>query len=130
MGLLVICIIVAITAIIIDISFDSLFSFVIGIIFATYFVVIFISMVSVIYTNESFHDKEILTRELYIATLEKENWIEDENAIDLIIDIKEWNDELISRNHSYNNILFRGLNYNTTDIEPIDLSKYLVEGHT
>lgn len=75
--------------------------------------------------NRSFHDKTAQERMDYIAVLESDEWYNKDDAIALIIDIQEWNSSLVARNENVHNFMLKGLVSNTSDIEVIDLSKYL-----
>lgn len=76
-------------------------------------------------SDKAFHDRTVQERADYITVLESDEWYNKDDAVNLIADILEWNSDLVARDRNVHNFMIKGLVNNTSDIETIDLSKYL-----
>lgn len=129
MGFFLLCVIVAVICFILyakidDYSIETI-PFVFGSIAVIIAIVLFGMAIGTTMSDKAFHDSTMQERVDYIAVLESDEWYNRDDAIDLIIDIQEWNSRLVARDRNVHNFMIKGLVNNTSDIETIDLSKYL-----
>lgn len=129
MGFFLLCVIVAVICFMLFAKIDDYeaktIPFVFGCIAVIIAIVLFGMMMGTVASNKSFHDSTMQERVDYIAVLESDEWYNKDDAMTLIIDIQEWNSNLVGRNEDVHNFMIKGLVNNTSDIETIDLSKYL-----
>lgn len=81
--------------------------------------------VTVTASQESFVEAEQRTRDDYITILESDRFYDRDDAINVIVDIQQWNKDLVYRNAKINSFMSKGLYHDTTSIEPINLSDYI-----
>lgn len=81
--------------------------------------------VTVTASQESFVEAEQRTRDDYITILESNRFYDRDNAISVIVDIQQWNKDLVYRNAKINSFMSKGLYHDTTSIEPINLADYI-----
>lgn len=129
MGFFVLCVIIAAICFILyakidDYSIETI-PFVFGTMAVITAIVLFGMMIGTTMGDKAFHDSTMQERADYIAILESDEWYNKDDAMTLIIDIQEWNSNLVGRNEDVHNFMIKGLVNNTSDIETIDLSKYL-----
>lgn len=129
MGFFQLCIIVAVICFILFAKIDNYeietISCVFGFIALVIAIVLFGMMVGTATGNSAFYDRTVQERADYISILESDEWYDKDDAINLMTDIQEWNSSLVARNKNVHNFMIKGLVNNTSDIETIDLSKYL-----
>lgn len=98
---------------------------VLGFIFAIVAFCFLVVITTVTVSQESFVKAEQCTRDDYITILESNRFYDRDDAISVVIDIQQWNKNLVYRNEKVNNFMSRGLYHNTTSIEPINLADYI-----
>lgn len=98
---------------------------VLGTIFTIVAFCFLIVAVTVTASQESFIEAEQRTRDDYITILESDRFYDRDDAINVIVDIQQWNKDLVYRNAKINSFMSKGLYHDTTSIEPINLSNYI-----
>lgn len=98
---------------------------VLGTIFAIVAFCFLIVAVTVTASQNSFVEAEQRTRDDYITILESDRFYDRDDAINVIIDIQQWNKDLVYRNAKINSFMNKGLYHDTTSVEPINLADYI-----
>lgn len=129
MGFFLLCVIVAAICFVLFAKIDNYsietLAIAFGFVATVIAIVLFGMMIGTVMSDKAFHDSTMQERVDYIAVLESDEWYNRDDAINLIIDIQEWNSRLVARDRNVHNFMIKGLVNNTSDIETIDLSKYL-----